>query len=405
MITFEKAQQIVLDNTTVLETVSVKLSESKGLVLAEQLNSDIDIPSFDIAAINGFAVRSSDVQAAGQRKPVTLILDGEISAGEKWDGIVASGHAVKVELGVPLPDGTDTIISSEFAVRENSKKVNIYKHNKPGEYIRIRGGEIEEGEAIFPAGKIVGPSDIGYLAAIGKDSIKCYRKPKVAFFAAGNDLIAPDMPIEIGKTRAANIFTIQAQLTDYGAEPINLGINKVATDDLKFKIDKAKNADMIIVTAGSSYNDFDTVKQILQQIGMDLKFWKVAIKPGKPFIFGDFEGIPVFGISGNHLSSIVALEEFVRPAVMKMMGMPNIKRTEVAAILSNDIKSSKGVTNFIRTEVKLTDDGFLAIPSGNKSNSVKSYTSANGFIIVPEEIEFFEAGEKIMVQIFSAPSS
>jgi molybdopterin molybdotransferase len=402
MISFEKAQQIVLDNTEVLETVSVALSESKGMVLAERLISEIDIPSFDIAAINGFAVRSSDVNGAAQRKPVTLILDGEIGAGEKWEGIVQSGHAVKVELGVPLPDGTDTIISGEFAVRENAQKVNIYKHNKPGEYIRIRGGEIEEGEPVFPEGKLIGPADIGYLAAIGKNFIKCHRKPRVAFFAAGNDLIAPDQPIEMGKTRAANIFTIQAKLIEYGAEPINLGINKVATDDLKYKIDKAKNADMIIVTAGSSFNDFDTVKQILQQIGMDLKFWKVAMKPGKPFIFGEFDGIPVFGISGNHLSSIIALEEFVRPAIMKMLGMPNIKRTEVVAILQNNVKSSTGITNFIRTEVKLTDDGFLAIPGGNKANSVKSYTSANGFIVVPEDVVLIEAGEKVKVQVISA---
>jgi len=310
-----------------------------------------------------------------------------------------------VEAGAPLPEGADTIISNDFAVRENSKRVRIYKREKPGEHISIRGGEIEEGEKVFSKGRILSPADIGILATLGYMEVPCYRKPKVSFFTCGNDLILPDQPTAEGKFRSANIFAIEAHLKEYCAFPDNMGIIGLDSDDIKSFMEKAGRSDMLIVSTGSSPAVFDKIKMILQKIGMDLKFWRVAIRPGKPLIFGVYNNIPVFGISENQLSTTIVMEEFVRPAIMKMRGRREIRRTEVVARLDREIKGGGGKTHFVGAEIRLTDDGFLAIPENNRpSSNVRAFISANGIIVVPPEINYIEAGEMVKIQVIGDPS-
>ncbi len=400
MISFEKAQQIVLEHVPILESVNVRIRESSGMVLADDVFCDNDIPSDDLAGIEGIALRSVDVVRCGPRAPVNLILDGEVRLGERWDSVVHSGHAVKVDAGTPLPDGADTIIPMDNAVRENAKKVKIYKPEKPGEHVVIRGGDMESGNLIFTKGKTVVPSDLAVLAAIGKNEVVCYRRPKVAYLASGNDLIPIEHPPELGKYRAASTLTLMANLTEYGAEPIDLGIYAVNPDDLKASIDKARQYDMLIVSSGSSLADFDSIKAILQRFGMDLKFWKVAIRPGKPMIFGSLDNIPVFCISGNHLASLIILEQFVRPAILKMKGRKDLRRTEIVARLLGDIKAGGGITHFIRAQVRITEDGILASPDGSRfSSSQISFSTVNGFIVVPDSVNQISAGENVKVQI------
>lgn len=405
MISFEMAQQIVLDKIDVLESYMIPVIESHGMVLAEDVVATDDIPCADMAKINGFAIRSADVINSAQRSPTALILDGDIKAGECWKKIVESGHAVMVEAGSPLPEGADTIISGEFAVRENSRKVRIYKKEKPGEHISIRGAKVEQGELVFKAGKILSPADIGMLATMGIVKVPCFRKPKVSFFTCGNDLISPDQPIDIGKNRSANIFAIEAHLREFGAIPDNMGIIGLDSDQITEQVEKAGGSDMLIVSTGSSVHVFDRIKMILQKMGMDLKFWRVAIRPGKPLIFGVYKDIPVFGISENQISTNVVMEEFVRPAIMKMRGKREVRRTEVVARLEREIKGGGGKTHFVGAEIKLTDDGFLAIPENHRpSSNHRSYISVNGIIIIPPEVNHIDAGETVRIQVIGDPT-
>jgi molybdopterin molybdotransferase len=405
MISFEKAQQIVLDHTGILDPVRIPIAESQGMVLAEDIVSGEDIPCADIARIGGFAIRSMDALKSDQRSPVSLVLDGAIKAGCCWKKVVESGHAVMVEAGTPLPEGADTIISNDFAVRENSKCVKIYKREKPGEHIFIRGGEIENGELIFSKNRILSPADIGTLATIGLTEVSCYRKPKVSFFVCGDDLILPDQPIDIGKIRSANIFSIEAHLREYNTVVDNMGIINCDPSSIQGCVENASDSDMLIVSTGSSPTVFDKVKMILQKIGLDLKFWRVAIRPGKPLIFGTFGSIPVLGLSENQLSTTIVMEEFVRPAVMKMMGRREIKRTEVVARLDREIKGGGGKTHFIGAEVRLTEDGFLAIPENNRpARDIRALMCANGIIVVPPEINCIEAGEMVRIQVIGDPT-
>jgi molybdopterin molybdotransferase len=310
-----------------------------------------------------------------------------------------------VETGAPLPDGTDTIISSEFAVRENSKKVNIYKREKPGEHIDIRGGIIEEGELVFRRNRILCPADIGVLGALGMAEVPCYRNPRVSFFAIGNELIQPDRPACSGKIRSSNICSIEAHLKEYAAIPINMGIVGLYDDQIAELLKKSIDSDMIIVSTGASPAVFDKVKITLQKIGMDLKFWRVAIRPGKPLVFGVYENIPIFGITEDHQSTTIVMEEFVRPAIMRMRGKREIRRTEVVARLDGEIKGGGGKTHFVGAEVRLTDDGFLAIPENHRpSTRLGSFISANGIIVVPPEVSFIQAGEFVKIQIIGDPT-
>ena len=405
MISFEKAQQIVLDHIDILEPERIPVIESIGMTLAEDIVSGFDIPPADMAKIGGFAIRSADATNSGQRTPASLIIDGDVKAGDNWQEVVKSGHAVRVEAGAPLPEGTDTIIPTDNAVRENSRKVNIYKQEKPGEHISMRGVEIEEGELVFKKGKVLNPTDTGVLAALGTTEVLCHRRPKVSFFASGNDLVAPDEPVNKGKMRSANIFAIQAHLEEFGSISDNMGIIGVDQESIKERVDRAINSDMLIVSTGSSPDVFDKVKAVLQKLGMDLKFWKVAIRPGKPLAFGVINNLPVFGVSENQLSTAVVMEEFIRPVILKMGGRRDIRRTEVVARLDKEIKCGSGKTHFICAEIRLLDNGFLAIPENNRhSTSIRAFTTANGFIIIPPDIGFIEAGEMVRVQIIGEPT-
>jgi molybdopterin molybdotransferase len=405
MISVEKALQIVLESTPVLDTIRVPILEARSMALAEDIISHDDIPSFDMAMVDGFAVRNDDVNKTSQGNPVTLKLDGEVKVGCPWKETMQSGHAIRIASGAPLPEGADTIVLSENTVRETATKVKIYKGEKPGENIYIKGSDIASGAPVLPKGKVLTGADIGVLAAIGNQDVLCYRKPRISFFASGNDLIPPDQPLQDGKIRAGNTAILESQLNEYGAIPINLGIVSPDSDEVKASIEKAVCSDMFITCVGSSMEDFDFIKNILQRAGMDLKFWRVAIKPGKPLIFGTYNNIPVFGLPGNCLSSIVILEEFVRPAIFKMQGKQDLRRMEVVARLEKDVKGGGGMTHFVRAEVKVTDDGFLAIPSGSRTTqSVMPFYSANAFIIVPPDTNFLNAGDLARVQIISDPA-
>jgi molybdopterin molybdotransferase len=406
MITVEKALQIVLDHTHLLEPIEVPILKSVGMVLAEEIVSTEDVPAFDMATIEGYALRSADISCADRGKPVILILDGEIKVGDCWDEIVKKGHALKVAAGSALPEGVDTVISSENGVRETSKKVRIYRAQKPGEHIFARGGDVEAGSLMFQPGRLLGAADLGVLSAIGRSKVLCFRHPRVSFFSSGNDLIQPDEPAQSGKLRPGTPCTIQTCLSEYGAEPIDLGIFGIDPDQIKSRLERARESDLLIASVGSSFSDFDSMKGILQRMGLDLKFWRVAVRPGKPIIFGTLDCLPVFGLLGNIVSSMVVMEQFVRPAVLKMQGRREVRRTEIIARLGKDINGGGGVTHFVRAEVKVTDDGFLAVPAGSRnSSSLKAFCTANGFIVMPPEVDYIRAGELVRVQIISDLSS
>jgi molybdopterin molybdotransferase len=400
MISIDRAIQIVLENTPVLDTVKVPIIQSRNMCLAEDIIASSDIPPYDMATSDGFAVRSEDIIKAISTSPVVLKFAGEVKVGSLWPEQLQPGYTAKISSGAPLPAGANTIVQSEHAVRENAQRVKIYQYEKPGENIFYKGNDIQAGMVVFPKGKNLAGADIGILGSLGRKEVICTRKPRVSFFASGNDLIRPELPVQDGKMHNGNLYFLECKLSDYGAEPINLGIIGADCSEVKEHIIKAISADMFITCAGSSLEDFDFVKGMLQKAGMDLKFWRVAIKPGKPLIFGTFNKIPVFGLPGNCLSAMVILEELVRPAVFKMQGRKEFRHTEVMARLEKEVKGGGNITHYIRAEVRLLDDGFVVSPTGSRNSpSVMALTSVNGFIIIPQDINQYCAGEMARVMV------
>lgn len=405
MISVEKALQVILDSVEVQEPVATPILSARGKVLAEDIVSPENIPSFDYASITGYALRSADAAKASSSNPVQLHLDGELLPGQQWQKLVKPKHVVRISMGAPLPEGADTVLLEEHGVRQSSKKVLIYRAAHQGENIRLKGEDIAQGTIVLSVGKKLNAADIGILSALGFTEIKCYRTPKISFLTTGSELTESLGPLPTGLIRSSNRYALYSQLAEYGAEPVDLGLTNHKKEIIQKKVNEGLDYDMFISSAGPANEDFAYIKKILEQMGMDIKFWKVAIRPGKPMIFGTLGNVPVFGLSGHPFSFYVVLEQFIRPAIMKMMGRQIIKRTEVQATLARDIKGTNGVTTFMRGVVTLNENGFTVVPTFKKTYSVRAFSTVNGLIVVPADSSYIKAGDKVRVQIIAEPES
>jgi molybdopterin molybdotransferase len=403
MISVEKAVQIVLDSIGVLEPVSVPILGAMGRVLGEDIISAENIPSFDHAAISGFALRSEDIAKAGPNNPVSITLDGEVTPGQRWTKALESFHAVRISAGAQIPENADCVIQEEHIVRQSNVKALVYKSAPAGDHIRFKGEDISTGSLTLPKGKKLNANDIGILSAIGITEIKCFRNPKVSFLTSGKGLAENGGQLPEGWIRPSNRYTLHSQLSEYGAEPVDLGLANNDRQTIQTKIIEGLEHDMFISTTGPSLDDFAYVKKMLEQLGMDIKFWRVAIRPAKPFIFGTCGNVPIFGLSGHPFTFFIIMEQFIRPALMKMMGSTIIKRTEVKATLTKDVRTDNGATCFMRGTVMVTESGFEVTPELKKPNSIKAFSTANGLIVIPANSGYVTAGEKVTVQILADP--
>ncbi len=405
MISVDKALQIVLDLTKVLEPVNLPILEARGRVLAEDVISSEDVPAFDYAMVSGYALESKSAAGASSKSPIEIYIDGELFPGKNWPKPIEPRHAVKITSGAPIPEGADTVLPDEHMVRQTNGKGVIYKQPVAGENIRKKGEDISKGTLVLAKGKKINAADISVLSALGMNEVKCFRAPRVSFLVTGSAFSESDGPLPYGMMRCSNRFALYSQLAEYGAQPIDLGIAGHNREEVQEKILQGLEHDMFISSIGPALEDFSFVKKILERVGMDIKFWKVAIKPGKPMIFGTCGNIPIFGLSGHPYSSYIVLEQFVRPALMKMMGMSIIRRTEVMATLTRDIRGEDGVTTFIRGIVILTENGFQVTPALRYSSSLRAFSTVNCLIVIPPNSGYMQAGEKIRVQIIAEPES
>lgn len=405
MISVEKAVQIVLDAIEVLEPVKVSILSARERVLAEDVISNDDLPAFDYASMTGYALRAADIARASSSNPITIHLDGDLLPGQRWKNLLKPKHAVRINMGAPLPEEADSVLSEEHAVRHSNKKVIIYKAAKAGNNIRIKGEDIPKGALVLPKGRRLSATDIGTLSAIGLTEVRCFRVPKVSFLTSGNGIIDDETIMLAGITRSANRYTLHSQLAEYGVEPVDLGLTNHDNDIIQEKISEGLKYDIFVSSVGHSLEDFTYAKRMLEHAGLDIKFWKVAIKPATPIIFGLCGNIPVFGISGYPFSFYLVLEQFIRPALMKMMGNRIIRRAEVQATLTKDLRTESGITAFIRGLVTLTENGFTVTPDLKKSSSIRAFTTTNGLIVLPANSGYINAGSKVTVQIITEPKN
>lgn len=370
--------------------------------------------------MDGFAIRAKDTIGASKQNPKVLEVIEDVPAGYVAKKNLKTDQAIRIMTGAPLPKGADAVIMVEDTKRASSIEhrasnfIKIFKEVKKGENVRFAGEDIKRNEIVIKKGALLKAGHIGVLASLGFSKVKVYRKPKVAILATGDELVGIKDKLKPGKIRNSNAYSLYSQVIKTGAIPILLGIAKDKKQDLAKKIKKGlSKADMLLVSGGISVGEYDFVKAVLKNLGTEMKFWKVAMRPGKPLAFGvisatkrggsarHFGGgkIPVFGLPGNPVSSMVSFELFVRPAILKMLNQNTDERKEVEAVLEEDIEKKNGFKYFLRANTRWQDGKYFTKTTGPQGSGIlKSFVLANSLIILPEDVQSVKRTSKIMVR-------
>jgi molybdopterin molybdotransferase len=399
MLTIEEALDKILSRIQPIGLEKVALLESLGRVSGEDVFATRDIPPFGNSGMDGYAVRFEDIKDASSDHPVRLEVIEDLPAGFFSKKRVEKGKAIRIMTGAPIPEGSDSVVPVEETKREGGL-VAIFKAFSTGKYIREKGEDVKKGDQILSKGDIIRPADVGMLASVGRSVISIYQRPLVAILCTGEELVDVDGDLDEGKIVSSNSYTLAAQVKDCGAIPVQLGIARDRKKEIKEGLLQGLRADILISSGGVSVGDYDFVKDILKELGMEIVFWKVAMKPGKPVVFGTLRGKPVFGLPGNTVSSMVSFEQFVRPSLLKMMGHRQIFRPVIEAFLKEDIHKESGRRHFVRGYVFNEKNLYYVTTTGPQGSGIlKSMVKANGLIIIPEDLEIVRAGEKVKVQL------
>lgn len=398
MLPVNEALKIIFASIKPLASERISIEHASGRVLFEDVISYRDIPFTDNSAMDGFAVISQDVMKASDDNPVVLKIVEELPAGKVPAKRIKSGECAKIMTGGIMPEGADAVVMVEFTEEENKNEVKIYKSVKKGENVRFKGEDIKAGSVVLKAGTILRPQEIGLLAAIGRASVYVYQQPIVGVLSTGSELINIDEELSAGKVVDSNSYSIISALKNAGAIPVPLGIAKDTEKEIKEKILTTRAVHILITSGGVSVGEFDLVKDLFNEIGCNMRFWKVAIKPGKPFAFGLLNGIPLFGLPGNPVSSFVAFEIFVRPVILRMQGVKNIFRRSFKATMTVDFRNKPGRTHFVRGILKWDNEQLKVKPSGEQGSAMLSSLSrANCLIVIPAEKGDLKKGEVVNI--------
>jgi len=388
-----EARDIILGSVRPLGTETVGLCNAVGRVLAESIQSGRTIPPLDNSAMDGYAVRAEDTQ----RVPSTLQVRETIPAGHHASGTLQPGDAMRIFTGAPIPAGANAVVMQEYT-EASEGQVTILKAPKPGDHIRPAGSDVLPTTAIAPEGARLRPPLVGMLAAIGRTQIRVRRRPRVAIVATGDELVEPDQLIDDGKIGNSNSYGLYASLIEAGADPVYLGIAPDHPDALREVFREALRCDAVISTGGVSVGEYDWIKQVLAELGGNLRLWRVRMKPGAPLAFVMVDETPVFGLPGNPVSTLVSFEQFVRPALLRMMGRSDVFRPVEPAILAEDYAKAAGRTHFVRVLLQEREGKRFALTAGDQSSAILlSMVRAQGLAILSEEATHLAAGSVVPV--------
>ncbi|MEZ4354772.1 MAG: molybdopterin molybdotransferase MoeA [Myxococcota bacterium] len=398
----QEAQDLILEATRPLGAETLSTAEALGRVLAEPIVSARRHPPADCSAMDGYAVRRSDLREASPTRPRRLPVVFEVPAGGHGARALVAGEAARIFTGAPLPEGADVVVRQEDT-RAVGSDVEILVEPEPREHVRDAGEDFEVGDRLIESGVVLGPTHLGVLASVGRTVVSVVQRPTVAILSGGDELVEPDRPADGGRIVSSNSYTLAAQCREVGARPVYLGIAADRPDSIEARLRAGLRADVIVSSAGVSVGDHDHVRDVLEKIGCRLRFWGVLMKPGYPLAFGVIEstGTLVFGLPGNPVSTAVTFEEFVRPALRRMMGHDSVHRPVVRATLGEALRKKAGRLHFVRVALeRRPDGGLVATPSGSQSSGVlTSMVRGQGLAVFPAEAERMEAGDPVAVQV------
>lgn len=401
MIAVEEALQVILDTIKVLGLERLPLISSLGRVLGEDIHAPYPIPSWDNSAMDGYAVRHGDIEQASPGSPVRLEVIADLPAGYATARELQSGEAIRIMTGAPLPRGSDTVVMVEDTHKEGNR-VAVFKPPARGENIRRAGEDVQKDSLVLTRGSVIHPADVGMLASLKRSVVSVYQQPTVAVISTGDELIDVDGELTEGKIVSSNTYSLASLVRDAGAHPLILGIAKDRPGELRAIFTAALTADMIISSGGVSVGDYDLVKDTLRELGAEMKFWKVAMRPGQPLAFGVIGGKPTFGLPGNPVSCMISFEQFVRPSILKASGYQRLFRPLVEAVLKEPITTLAGRKYFMRCILSREGGRYAVTTTGEQGSGIlMSMVRANGLIVVPEDQTTVAQGETVRVYILN----
>ncbi|MBL1142417.1 MAG: molybdopterin molybdotransferase MoeA [Proteobacteria bacterium] len=398
-ITPDKALENIFNAITpVNETESVFIRESLGRVIASDIKSEINVPSGINSAMDGYAIKGSDIPAHEIKK---LKLIGTCLAGKNFLDTVNEGECVRIMTGAIMPEGTDTVVIQEQAIVAG-EYIDIGNDTKPGDNVRQAGEDLSIGDLVLEKGMRVTPAEIGLLASLGQAKVSVFKNIKVAFFSTGDELRSVGEVLDDGAIYDSNRYTLFGMLARIGVEIIDMG---VVRDDKELLdrafIEAAEEADVIITSGGVSVGDADYIKEILEKQGT-VDFWKVAMKPGRPLTFGKINNTLFFGLPGNPVSVMVTFYQFVQPALKRLLGETVYSPITMKAPCVSNLKKRPGRVEYQRGVLEQDETGSMVVRKTGKQGSgiLRSMADANCFIVLPMENEGVKEGEMVDVQLF-----
>jgi len=395
MLSFHQARDQILAAVQPLSIEKVALLDAAGRAVAEDVIANRALPLFDNSAMDGYAVRAEDCSPG-----TTLPVVGYLPAGGALDCSVAPNTAVKIMTGAPIPPGADAIVPFE-ETEESPDQVRLLGPVKAGDHIRFQGEDIRPGERIIAAGTVLRPGEISLLASFGMVLMPVRRRVRVAILSTGDELQELGDEPTTGGIVNSNSWALAAAVRQIGGEAQLLGIAADNRDSLREKLGAGLQADVLITSAGVSAGDRDLVREVLDELGVKQQFWKINIKPGKPTAFGLKGRTPVFSLPGNPVSALITFEEFVRPALLKMMGHRTLVKPLFKARLQEPVTKKVGRTQLMRVAVEIDGDGGLQVVSSGDQNTgiQRTMVCAQGIALLAADRERYAAGDRVDVHL------
>ncbi len=398
----DEVRSMILDRVSILAPIELPLQEAFGCVLATDMIAEGDMPAFSSSAMDGFAVRASDVSGATVEEPASLRVVGQILVGREPQATVGAGEAVRIATGAPIPAGADAVVPIEHCVAQD-ESVLVLREFSEGASVRPTGQDVRAGQILVPEGRRLAGPELGLLASAGHSAALVHPRARVAVLSTGDELVDPGRQASFGQVRDANAYMLFGVLRDAGAVPYLGGIIRDDPEALKEAVlGLASRADCFISSGGVSVGERDVVKKAFFKRG-DVEFYRVAMQPGMPQGFGRVDDVPYFGLPGNPVSVFVSFEVFIRPALLKMMGRRDIFRPHILAVLDSDISGPRDKVQFARVRVWRDKGEWRAAATGpSASNLLSTVARANGLAMIPVGIDTAPAGSQVRVMLFRA---
>jgi molybdopterin molybdotransferase len=363
-----------------------------GRVLAEDVSARVAHPPLDVSAMDGYAVRAADVTA-----PARLAVIGESAAGRPFAGSLAPGQAVRIFTGAAIPDGADAVVMQEDTARDGDT-VEIAIAATTGKHIRARGLDFLPGQSILKAGTVMGPRQIALAAAMNVPWLSVRRRPRVAVLSTGDEIAMPGEPMGPAQLASSNGPGLAALVSVLGGEPVQLGIARDSRESLSAMVAAASGCDLLVTSGGASVGDYDLVQDVLTEHGLKLDFWKIAMRPGKPLMYGALRNVPVLGLPGNPVSALVCAYVFLAPMLRALQGLDGTQPT-LRAVLGAPVRANDVRQEYMRASLERKADGTLvATPHSRQDSAVVSgLAAAQALIIRPPHAPEAQAGEAVTI--------